>query len=319
MKLIKVLFVMIVLTVVAVNSEGQRKKYVSDSTVYGITPDDTIVAGRQILYRKNGNTLSAIRDFSINFPDTSYFIRDFDFWDEHNWYLLYGSKWYSGSELYKSTDAGASWQSDTSYYSVSEAKSLNQVQIVDRKRAFLFDNYYLSNVYRTFDGGVSWEKWVTSFAQNHMGIFVCNDSTYYLWGTYGDGFPNYMFPIPRWLSGSVFTWTRCNRDSGCVILPESFGSQVEDTFRVVFETIKCPDPQTHVYTFTGNGNWDVPANWMHNRVPPFQLLKNNSIVIDHDHPGNCTLNVTQVINPGAAVEIRNGKNLTVPEKLIIRQ
>jgi|GEM_PF-3810152 len=315
--MIRILFTIILLTVV-VDSNGQRKKYVRDSTVYGITPDDTIVAGRHTLYRKAGNHLFVIRDFSVNFPDSSYFIRDFDFWDSSNWYVLYGSKWYSGSTLYKSTDAGATWFEDTSYYSVSDERSLNQVQIVDRKRAFLFDNYYMSNVYRTFDGGLSWEKWVVSFAQNHMGIFVCNDSTFYLWGTYGDGFPNYMFPIPRWLSNNVFIWTRCNRDSGCVTLPESFGSQVEDTFRVLFETIQCPQPQRYVYTFTGSGNWDEPANWISNRMPPFQLPGQDRIVIDHINESNCVLNVTQVINPGAVIEINSGKNLTVLKKLDIR-
>ncbi len=313
----KVSIILILLSVIAPDSLGQRQKYVRDSTIYGITPVDTIVAGRHTLYRKNGSTLSAIRNFSVNFPDTSYFIRDFDFWDEKNWYLLYGSKWYSGAELYKTTDAGATWFLDTSYYSVSTERSLNQVQIVDRKRAFLFDNYYMSNVYRTFDGGVSWEKWVTSFAQNHMGIFVCNDSTYYLWGTYGDGFSNYMFPIPRWLPAQ-FTWTRCNIDSGCVTLPELFGSQVEDTFRVIFETIKCPQPQTYTYIFTGNGNWDVTANWSNSRMPPFQLPKNNTIVIDHSNAGDCVLNVIQVINPEAFIEIKNGKNLSVPAKLIVQ-
>jgi hypothetical protein len=315
----RLLILILLLTAITGDSHGQRKKYVRDSSVYAITPEDTIVAGRYTLYRKTGSSLLPIHDFSVNFPDSSYYIRDFDFWDSGNWYVLYGSKWYSGSVLYKSTNAGASWSLDTSYYGVSTERSINQVQIVDRKRAFLFDNYYMSNVYRTFDGGLSWEKWVTSFAQNHMGIFVCNDSTYYLWGTYGDGFPNYMFPIPRWLSSSVFNWTRCNRDSGCVILPESFGSQVEDSFRVVFETMKCPQPQTHVYTFTGNGHWDEPENWMSNRMPPFQLPENDSIVIDHIEASNCILNVTQVINPGAVVEIKAGKNITVPGKLQLRQ
>ncbi len=315
----RMLFVIAFLSVITVDSHGQRQKYVRDSTEYGITPEDTIVAGRHALYRKNNFTLTLIRDFSVNFPDTSYFIRDFDFWDRENWYLLYGSKWYAGAELYKSSDAGATWSLDTSYYGVSTARSINQVQIVDRKRAFLFDNYYMSNVYRTFDGGASWQKWVTSFAQNHMGVFVCNDSTYYLWGTYGDGFSNYMFPIPRWLPSQTFTWTRCNLDSGCITLPESFGSQVEDTFRVVFETIKCPQPQTHIYTFTGNGNWDVPDNWTGNKVPPFQLPKDNSILIDHSVDGNCVLNVIQVMNPGSVIEIKSGKNLTVPQKLVIRQ
>lgn len=319
MRMMRILLIIILLSIVTAEGSAQRKKYVSDSTVYGITFHDTIIAGRHTLYRKTGNTLVPIRDFSVNFSDTSYFIRDFDFWDTSNWYVLYGSKWYSGSVLYKTTNAGITWSLDTSYYNVSTERSINQVQIVDRKRAFLFDNYYMSNVYRTFDGGVSWEKWVTSFAQNHMGIFVCNDSTYYLWGTYGDGFSNYMFPVPRWLSAEVFTWTRCNRDSGCVTLPESFGSQVEDTFRIIFETIQCPQPQQHIYTFTGSGNWDLPNNWLNNRIPPFQLPNNDRIVIDHAAAADCILNVTQVINRGAAIEIKEGKNLTVQQKLEIRQ
>ncbi len=40
------------------------------------------------------------------------------------------------------------------------------------------------------------------------------------------------------------------------------------------------NPLNQIYTFTGNGNWDVPANWSNSSVPPAVLPATNSIVIN---------------------------------------
>ncbi len=77
-------------------------------------------------------------------------------------------------------------------------------------------------------------------------------------------------------------------------------------------------PLAVVYTFTGNGNWNVAANWAGNTVPPNPLPAGQSIVINHVDGGNCVLNVSQTISSGASLTIQTGKNLLVPGNLTIQ-
>ncbi len=77
-------------------------------------------------------------------------------------------------------------------------------------------------------------------------------------------------------------------------------------------------PLATVYTFTGTGNWNVPANWSGNTVPPNPLPAGAAIVINHSVGGNCTLNVSQTIAAGATLTVNTGKNLIVPGTLTIQ-
>jgi subtilisin-like proprotein convertase family protein len=77
-------------------------------------------------------------------------------------------------------------------------------------------------------------------------------------------------------------------------------------------------PLATTYTFTGNGNWNVAANWSGGVVPPTTLPANASIVINHAVGGNCVLNVTQNIAPGANLTVVTGKNLLIPGVLNIQ-
>jgi len=77
-------------------------------------------------------------------------------------------------------------------------------------------------------------------------------------------------------------------------------------------------PLATIYTFTGNGNWNVASNWSGNTVPPSPLPANSSIVINHTAGGQCTLNVTQQISAGASIVVMTGKNLIVPGTLTIQ-
>ncbi len=79
-----------------------------------------------------------------------------------------------------------------------------------------------------------------------------------------------------------------------------------------------PTPLATTYTFTGNGNWNVASNWSGNVIPPSVLPSGESIVINHIAGGNCLLNVTQTINPGASLTIVTGKNLLVQGNLNIQ-
>jgi Reeler domain len=72
-----------------------------------------------------------------------------------------------------------------------------------------------------------------------------------------------------------------------------------------------------VYTFTGNGNWDEPANWSNNSVPPANITGNASIVIDPPAGGECVLNVEQHIASTVSFTIKEGKKLRILGGLII--
>jgi len=70
------------------------------------------------------------------------------------------------------------------------------------------------------------------------------------------------------------------------------------------------------YTFTGNGRWDIAANWEGNRIPPAVLPAGSSIIINPVEGGFCLLNTTQVIAPGANLSVMPGKFFQLPGSLI---
>lgn len=74
----------------------------------------------------------------------------------------------------------------------------------------------------------------------------------------------------------------------------------------------------NTYTFTGNGNWNVAANWAGNNIPPANLPAGSTIIIDPVISGECILNTTQQIQAGAYFEVKAGKKLTIPGDLIIQ-
>jgi len=77
-----------------------------------------------------------------------------------------------------------------------------------------------------------------------------------------------------------------------------------------------PAAGSTVYTFTGNGNWDVAANWLNNQIPPAVLPAGNSIIINPLPGGKCLLNTTQIISRGATITVMPGKTMQVPGSLI---
>ena len=90
---------------------SQRWYTVNDSTSYSFQGVD-ITVGRNKVYRNQNNSLTLIRDFSINnaqIPED--YIRDFDFIDANTWYVSVGSRYIGNeSELYKTSDGCIYWQ-----------------------------------------------------------------------------------------------------------------------------------------------------------------------------------------------------------------
>lgn len=81
-----------------------------------------------------------------------------------------------------------------------------------------------------------------------------------------------------------------------------------------FETVPV---SSTVYTFTGNGNWDTPANWLNSIVPPDSVATGAQIIIDPVVGGECLLNKYYKLSPGATLTVVTGKILRIPDYLQI--
>ncbi len=66
------------------------------------------------------------------------------------------------------------------------------------------------------------------------------------------------------------------------------------------------------YTFTGNGNWNDPANWENNLVPPQPTNLGSEIIINNIPAGQCLLNIPYTVTPGTSLTILTNKSLVVP-------
>lgn len=71
----------------------------------------------------------------------------------------------------------------------------------------------------------------------------------------------------------------------------------------------CPATMPMTYIFTGNGNWDIPANWNDNTIPPDNLPAGAEIIIDPS--GNCILNVPYTVSPGVILRVASGKEFII--------
>jgi len=76
--------------------------------------------------------------------------------------------------------------------------------------------------------------------------------------------------------------------------------------------------QPLVYIFNGNGNWDNPANWSNNILPPVILTGNASIIVDPPAGSECILNIVQRVQNGAILTVKDGKKFTISGDLIIK-
>ena len=83
-------------------------------------------------------------------------------------------------------------------------------------------------------------------------------------------------------------------------------------------TIWLVTKNNFIYTFTGDGNWDVPGNWANNKIPPATLPAGDEVIIDPITNGHCILNISQHISLGAKLTVANGKDFLIPATLTIQ-
>ncbi len=74
----------------------------------------------------------------------------------------------------------------------------------------------------------------------------------------------------------------------------------------------------NVYIFNGSGNWNDPANWTYNKVPPQILPSGSEILIAPKQGGECVLNYSQTIGQGAKLTVAAGKKILIPLNLSIQ-
>lgn len=72
------------------------------------------------------------------------------------------------------------------------------------------------------------------------------------------------------------------------------------------------------YTFAGNGNWNVAANWIGNKVPPSILPTGCKIVIRPVAGGECVLNVQQTVPLNTEIIVENDKQFRINGNLTIQ-
>jgi hypothetical protein len=74
----------------------------------------------------------------------------------------------------------------------------------------------------------------------------------------------------------------------------------------------------NTYIFTGNGNWDIPANWSNNVVPPAAISSGSEIIINPANGGQCVLNIPYTLSPDAKLTVITAKNFVVAGNLTIQ-
>lgn len=190
---------------------AQRQWGLSDSTSYAVGGDTTLIASRHILYRALSGDTTVLWDFT-DIQEPGHYIRDLDHWSSSEFHVLVGSRYIGGNTtLFHSTDAGATWQVDSSFYDAAdEPPSLNQMSIVG-DTAYLFNGYYISEVLRSFDRGATWQNWFGSLIAHYYGIIPCGEDAF-IFGMVGDAFPPSMWQVPDtlWEQQGIQFWSGCH-------------------------------------------------------------------------------------------------------------
>lgn len=75
----------------------------------------------------------------------------------------------------------------------------------------------------------------------------------------------------------------------------------------------------NTYTFTGNGNWNVTANWQGGIIPPAVLPAGSSILINPSADGECILNTSQEVSAGGYFNVMPFKKIYISGNLNIRE
>lgn len=91
---------------------------------------------------------------------------------------------------------------------------------------------------------------------------------------------------------------------------EKSSAQIDD-IQTAATTPDAPQNLPVTYTFTGDGNWNLPGNWTNNVVPPQPTNIGSEIIINNVAGGECDLNIPYTVTPGTSFTILTNKTLVV--------
>ena len=106
--------------------------------------------------------------------------------------------------------------------------------------------------------------------------------------------------------------TSLSADKTITISLSEGGDYVMGSSTTATGTITSED-NISVYTFTGNGNFNVKSNWLNNKMPLTTLAPGKEIIIDPS--GICNLNVPLTIKPMAKLTIKQNKQFIIQGSL----
>ncbi|MEO5891689.1 MAG: hypothetical protein ABIQ31_15685 [Ferruginibacter sp.] len=72
------------------------------------------------------------------------------------------------------------------------------------------------------------------------------------------------------------------------------------------------------YYFIGDGNWNEPANWSNNVVPPPVTKTGSEIIIDPQPFGKCVLNIPYTVSTGSKLIVKPAKVFVIQGNLTIQ-
>lgn len=82
--------------------------------------------------------------------------------------------------------------------------------------------------------------------------------------------------------------------------------------------VMCNETAPKTYTFIGNGNWNVPANWTNGNIPPAVLPAGDQVIIYPFANGECVLNVNQTISSAASLFVVANKKFRITGHLSVQ-
>lgn len=80
----------------------------------------------------------------------------------------------------------------------------------------------------------------------------------------------------------------------------------------------CSPDYAAVYTFTGNGNWDVQANWQDGLMPASPIHTGVHVIIKPLAGGSCIINIPVTALEGAGITIVPGSRVTLLSNVTIK-
>jgi len=116
-------------------------------------------------------------------------------------------------------------------------------------------------------------------------------------------------------SPEQYTFTVAGKDSFTIVVHAvNAGGSVGDVYDLSVSLSQC----TTVYTFNGDGNWNVAGNWVNNTIPPSTISAGSEIIINPVSTGECILNVPQTVSSGGIITVQSGKKFRILTDLNIQ-